>query len=887
MTKIERFMLLFILTLSIAACSDKTSHFITDADYRKTVEKDLSEKMQAIGNDTIFPNFSDKQYSLREQEAMKFLYAYMPLSDIADYSSDFYLKNIRQTFETQKEMPWGKKIPEELFRYFVLPIRVNNENMDSSRMVFYKELKERVKNLSMYDAVLEVNHWCHEKVVYQPSDARTSSPLASVRTAFGRCGEESTFTVAALRAVGIPARQVYTPRWAHTDDNHAWVEAWADGKWYYLGACEPAPVLDMGWFDAPVKRALLLHTKVFGRYTGPEDIMQQTKSFAEINVTSKYAKTAKTTVQVVDSLGNPVPDAQVKFGIYNYAEFYPVFATNSDKNGEASITTGLGDFSVWAAKDEKMALAIVTAGKQNPYKITLQFKQGDEFEKEFDIVPPPEIKPESKASQAEIEANNKRLAREDSIRNAYVATFISPEKAVVFARQIQADTALTKKYLTMSRGNWTEIRNFLSDASKAGKVAMALRLLGVISEKDLRDTPASVLEDHLNHVFPENSDIFYRYVLNPRIGDEMLSPYRGWLQQHISSSIKEKAIDEPNVLVEWVRPIKTANEYNPQNIPISPIGVMKLGVADANSKNIFFVAVCRSLNIPARLEEVTGKLQYFHNGQWHDVSFERGEAKPTAAQGYLQLKYTPTQTLKNPLYDTHFTIARIEGGSMHRLNFSNTEGTEATVSWESLFRKPVAMDEGYYMLISGTRMASGKVLARVATFNIQRGKTTSVDLILRKDNQDIQVIGEMNPEALFLPVDKAQPQSILTTTGRGYFIVAILGAGQEPSNHFLRDVARLKSDFENWKRSMIFLFPDEADWKRFNKADFSTLPSTVTFGVDNDRSITKQLVKNLNLSSPDNLPIVVVADTFGRVVYVSQGYKIGTGDELIQIIKKL
>ena len=887
MKKIECFMLLFVLILSIAACNDKTSHFISDANYRKTVEKDLSEKMQVIGNETVFPNFSDKQYSLREREAMKFLYAYMPLSDIADYSPDFYLENIRQTFETQKEMPWGNKIPEELFRYFVLPIRVNNENMDSSRIVFYKELKDRVKNLSMADAILEVNHWCHEKVVYQPSDARTSSPLASVRTAFGRCGEESTFTVAALRAVGIPARQVYTPRWAHTDDNHAWVEAWADGKWYYLGACEPSPVLDMGWFDAPVKRALLLHTKVFGRYTGTEDMMQQTKSFAEINVTSKYAKTAKTTVQVVDSLGNPVPDAQVKFGIYNYAEFYPVFSANSDKNGEASITTGLGDFSVWASKDGKMALAIVTAGKQNPYKIILQFKQGDEFEKEFDIVPPPEIKPENKASQAAIEANNKRMAHEDSIRNAYVATFISPEKAVVFARQIQADTALTKKYLTMSRGNWTEIRNFLSDASKAGKVAMALRLLGVISEKDLRDTPASVLEDHLNHVIPENSDIFYRYVLNPRIGDELLTPYRGWLQQHIPSDIKGKAVDDPNILVGWAKHIKTASEYNPQNIPISPIGVMKLGVADANSKNIFFVAVCRSLNIPARLEEITGKLQYFHNGQWHDVSFDEGEAKPIVAQGFIQLKYTPTQTLKNPLYDTHFTIARIENGTMHRLNFSNTEGTEATVSWESLFQKPVTMDEGYYILISGTRMASGQVLARVSTFNIEKGKTTSVDLILRKDNQDIQVIGEMNPEALFLPVEKAKPQSILATTGRGYFIVAVLGAGQEPSNHFLRDIVRLKSDFENWKRSMIFLFPNEVDWKRFNKADFSTLPSNVTFGIDNGRSITRELVKNLNLSSQDNLPIVVVADTFGRVVYVSQGYKIGTGDELIQIIKKL
>ena len=49
-----------------------------------------------------------------------------------------------------------------------------------SRPAFYDELKDRVRGLSMRDAILEVNHWCHEKVAYQPSDGRTSSPLATV-----------------------------------------------------------------------------------------------------------------------------------------------------------------------------------------------------------------------------------------------------------------------------------------------------------------------------------------------------------------------------------------------------------------------------------------------------------------------------------------------------------------------------------------------------------------------------------------------------------------------------------------------------------------------------------------------------------------------------------
>ncbi|MCX6270879.1 MAG: transglutaminase-like domain-containing protein [Bacteroidetes bacterium] len=84
---------------------------------------------------------------------------------------------------------------------------MNNENLDSFRTVVYPELKQRVKGMSLHDAALEVNHWCHEKVTYRGSDSRTSSPLATIRTSYGRCGEESTFTVAALRAVGIPARQ--------------------------------------------------------------------------------------------------------------------------------------------------------------------------------------------------------------------------------------------------------------------------------------------------------------------------------------------------------------------------------------------------------------------------------------------------------------------------------------------------------------------------------------------------------------------------------------------------------------------------------------------------------------------------------------------------------
>ena len=291
------------------------------------------------------------------QEGMEFLYAYMPLPDVLNYTPDYFYRNVATACRAREEMPWGKDVPEREFRHFVLPVRVNNEDLDDSRNVFYEELKDRVKGLGMKEAILEVNHWCHEKVTYQPSDGRTSSPLSAVSQAIGRCGEESTFTVAALRSVGIPARQVYTPRWAHTDDNHAWVEAWADGKWYFLGACEPEPILNLAWFNSPASRGMLMTTKAFGDYDGPEEKIDHTAVNTTINVTSNYAPTGEAEVIVTDKEGNPVDDATVIFSLYNYAEYNPVAVKKSDANGRASLTTGIGDLIVWATDGNRFGFA--------------------------------------------------------------------------------------------------------------------------------------------------------------------------------------------------------------------------------------------------------------------------------------------------------------------------------------------------------------------------------------------------------------------------------------------------------------------------------------------------------------------------------------------------
>lgn len=885
-----RFLPLYFLLLSclLAACGN--SHFIKDAEYRAKVEQDLELKKKQMPQGDLFAVL-DTDLDTYEREALEFLYAYMPLADITDYPGEFHLMNVRASRQAADEMPWGGDIPEELFRHFVLPARVNNEHLDSARVVFYKELKDRVKQLSLHDAILEVNHWCHEKAVYQPSDARTSSPMATVRTAYGRCGEESTLLVAALRSVGIPARQVYTPRWAHTDDNHAWVEAWADGKWHFLGACEPEPVLDLGWFNAPASRGMLMHTKVFGRYEGPEEVMSVTNCYTEINVIDNYAPTARAVVQVVDAGGKPVPDAIVEFKLYNYAEFYTVARKQTDAEGKASLTAGKGDMLVWASKGGKTGFAKLSFGKDSELQVKLDKEPGAAFAVDLDIVPPvenanlPEVTPEQRAE------NDRRLAHEDSIRNAYTATFMTDEKAREFARLYRLDEDATARILVASRGNHAVITNFMarlrSEKSKVG----GFDLLQRISEKDLRDVTLDVLLDHMLSRLCPNADLFRRYVRNPRVSNEALTPYKAFFKQVVSEEECKAYVAEPMKLVAWVSEnIRVDKNCNLGASPISPAGVWKARLADPHSRDIFFVSMARSMGIPARIHEVTGKVQLLNDNGAIDVDFEKTTSEVEEGKsGKLVATYTPIKLLDNPKYYSHFTLSKLTPEGMLQLltyeegNANNAEGT----TWAGLLKNGTSLDAGSYVLVTGTRLASGAVLARMVSFSIEPGQTTRIDLVMRESQDEVQVIGNFNSESLFTRWDgKATDgqQSLLQACGRGYFVVGVLGVNQEPTNHALRDIAALKADLEKWGRKMVLLFPDEKQASKFTPSSFPALPSTVIYGIDTD-GIAEQIAENMKLRRSGNLPVFIIADTFNRVVFVSQGYTIGLGEQLMKTIK--
>lgn len=823
--------------------------------------------------------------AITQQEILETMRSSSPLPDITNTDPKIYEEAAAATFEALGEMPWGGTVPDREFKAFVVPLRVNNEPIDAHRPAIYKELKDRVKGLDMADAILEVNHWCHEYLTYQPSDARTRSPLQSMGCGIGRCGEESTFTVAALRAVGIPARQVYTPRWAHTDDNHAWVEAWADGKWHFIGACEPEPVLDMAWFNAPSTRGMMMHTFVRGDYDGPEEVVERRSDGVNINVTSNYAPVAPVTVTVLDENGKPVQDADVTFRIYNYAEYYPLTGKKTDNRGTASTKTGLGDMLIWAAKGGRFAFAKADPRVGDHYVLTLRYAAGSlpDMPQQFDMTPPAQGTNLSNPDAPLVAANKWRLEREDSIRNSRALRFINKEDCDFTAMQLGMNESDLWNVMSGARGNWRTLMVFLQKQPSYKDRRKALTLLKNISAKDLTDVTMPVLQDHMSSIDGEGVN-YEKYVLSPRIESEDLSQWR----RPLSRMLANLGIDSPESLAEWTAEnITIIPDWTPQAVTVHPHKTIIFRKVNARSRDLFYVAAARSLGFPARKDPVTGQVQWLDNdGQWHTVDWTAG---PDAVaditwKGKMRLVADTANRIDNPAYYRQFTISKIENGLPRLLEYDEN----ATLS--DSFDNPVELDCGDYMLVTGQRLANGGVMSEISFFTVEPGTTVSVPLRIRHDDKAVEVIGSFNSENLYTPLTAdrkpSDKKSILATTGRGYYVLGLVKAGHEPSNHTLRDIALAADEFEKAGIPMLILLPSEADAAGLAKDGLlAALPKHTALGVDSDGIICDELRTLVKNANPE-LPIFVIADTFNRVVFVSDGYTIGLGHSIIDTLRR-
>lgn len=791
----------------------------------------------------------------------------MTYSDRADVDKEMLEKYAEHAMMLRNTVSWCKELPQDIFLPCVAEYRINNEAIVDVRKMFFDEIYPRIKDMSLKDAILEVNYWCAENGTYHSSDSRTASALTVYKTGLGRCGEESVLAVTALRSVGIAARQIYTPLWSHCDDNHAWVEVYCDGRWQFLGACEPEPTLNRGWFAGPATRAMLIHARYFGSKDYPDKVAED-GGVAYIGSIQNYAVTRQFELRVVDEQHHPISGLTIELQVLNYGRYGKLITMYTDEDGRVQIQIGVGDMRVKMRDDEKSQIVQVPY-TQNQLEVVFDGRQEEkDIWKEYHFHAPKEnIAKENTVTEEQQKQNALRVKEAKKIREDRIASYYDEKKAQKFA-----DCEEIQKCLKLSYGNFEEVYAFLTKDENEYRKKMILSL----KEKDLYDCKADILEEHLQQAlkvkgdYPDN--IFVPYILNPRVEQEELTTYRKEILEYLDESLLEEFKKEPQKLYSY---IKNEIKYNRQEdypvLRISPMGALKSKKGNFESQKILFVAILRSLGVPARLDPMDREPEYYRDGKFHEVN-SKGEEE--IKEAVFMLHFEEGEDWK---YHLTWTLNKLEQGSYHtlRLRLEDLEGEDN--------HKKLCVSAGIYQIIITTRLINGDQMVREFYTEVKNGETK--EIYLRKATPDIE--DKVSTVSLTdLPVlDREGKKTCLIKEKAGERKLFIwLGIGEEPTEHVLNELLEEEESAFSQKDKIFLLV------KNYEEEANDTLKKVLERIQPQlycpEKFLTwEQIAQKLGDENAKRLPVGLVVNRDGKGIYGTFGYNVGSVHQMLMHLK--
>lgn len=781
-----------------------------------------------------------------ERRAVEFLREHLPQSDLYGYPMELFLKFARHAVFLRETAPWCGELDWAVFAHYVLFPRVNDEDLSFHREIFYEALWPLVRELPDGESRIQaVNRWCREQACYQAQDERTASPLTVYRCGSGRCGEESAFLVSALRSVGIAARQVYVPRWSHCDDNHAWVEALCDGRWRYLGACEPEPELDRGWFTAAASRAVLVHSRIFGggECLPPEQALGTAGGVTWLNQTARYAE-GQVRVFRVKIDGRPAAGAQIHLQILNEAVYRTIAVLTADERGEARVFLGRGSIRAAARLGELWA-----EGDCAAEGITLELKPPEEGESlwiPFDFYAPADSRPAPAALSAEGKRRRSEIRRQaDEVRQTRLS-----------ARCPEAGRREWMDLRQKALGNWERLRAFLEGPGSPERE----RLVRTLSEKDLRDVEIDVLEDHFTHMPPNRpdvpEDIYWTYVACPRVALERLTPWRGVLKDWL----RGRTVSPAQLWEELGKQTRTGGPGVYHRLWQTPEAALRAGTYDEKGRGLLWAAALRTLGIPARLRPLDGAAEYWAEGGFRTVvPEETGTLRLTCAEG------------EPPALGRDWSLSRWTGKGWRRLAPAEQWRDGALA---------LTLAQGWYRVITTVRLPGGDQLAARRELVLRAGEERTLALWMRPWAEEDLLSCQPLP-AMPIRLTDGEKVPDLFRMGMGPVLILWLEEGAEPTEHVLNELLARQDAL---RLPLLFLLQGTDSLSQPTLARAVKLLRGIC-AISDDWAYDMELVARQLGREPDDPPLMVLCDSVGRARYSASGYRVGSVELLLRAVR--
>ena len=450
------------------------------------------------------------------------------------------------------------------------------------------------------------------------------------------------------------------------------------------------------------------------------------------------------------------------------------------------------------------------------------------------------------AQQAE---NNAVLARCTEARTARIQGYYLPE--------YDALDADWQEILHLAAGNAAELYSLYQNAATEER-SVYKAMLRSMETKDYRDTPAALLQDHLRAAWPfRDAPHFAEEILCPRLHNEMLECWRGPIAAAFTDAQKECFARDPRALMTYIDTNYTDGDlrYYP-TLSMQPTVALTLGHTDARGRRLLFVAVLRTLGVPARINPIDERAEFFRDGAYHSAA---AASAPTAA-----LHLIP-QEGKRFVYANNFSLSRLEVQGYLPLNYQNSADPF------SLTAAP-----GEYRLLTSNRLPNGSQQCHLTQFTLHRDETVQLPLVLREPAPE-EMLGSSAVDAFRLHTAEGNeiPSSELL---QGPTVLVYLDVSKEPTEHILNEIISAASALRQRLRHglrLIYVLRKEGDRSdpTLQKA-LAAVPEAQIY-YDSFSSDATMLARKLFLE-PGIWPLLLLTDASHRGYYGTCGYQVGT-----------
>jgi hypothetical protein len=194
----------------------------------------------------------------------------------------------------------------------------------------------------------------------------------------------------------------------------------------------------------------------------------------------------------------------------------------------------------------------------------------------------------------------------------------------------------------------------------------------------------------------------------------------------------------------------------------------------------------------------------------------------------------------------------------------------------------IPLDPGNYMLTAGNRDETGNVLVSVSFLELNAGEELPVKVTIPEFPEDSITGFSVSLDHILTSMagTKVPLESI---SGNGVVLVWI-ETGKEPTRHLLNDLPVLKSEFDRWDGWFVFLTDPERTPEGFDPESVAGTPANTLFASDPGLNLLRSVHGSSPLERP--WPVVLYCNGSGEVIFASEGYRIGTGQQLLRKLRK-